>query len=353
MYLPFITFRPAHVLFSSVHLGQIVSQFSQAMISAISAPHHHQEALRDVLFNLTLMQNCPSQLMKEAYRWCHAVCENDSTLGDKKALLLLSLKFCFRHVVPKRHYAYLETDRIEAKFTHMNHQKLAHIVIDSGDREAFADLLQAWILYPQQLPPTVLEMCVQHLIGLQKKQPFPPRLQQLIIHTIASFGCYQVFELVGVEEFIAFLNNLCVGVEKIEDEIGWPLLLLDIIQSSNGIQHLSHRYWELLVESAASPLSFFHCWTYSPHIMACLEASEEWDKLECWIAVVWMVWPPEKGKTTEEDLEHVMLSLVHQQPGAIQKLKQRVKWWEKVSYHRRTIPESFYRICDRLEQDVL
>jgi hypothetical protein len=92
--------------------------------------------------------------------------------------------------------------------------------------------------------------------------------------------------------------------------------------------------------------------TYGPHIMTSLEASKEWDKLECWMAVVWMVWPPETGKTTEEDLEHVMLSLSHQQHGAIQKLKQRMEKWRKRD-SRNKFPESFHQICTKVEQDVL
>jgi hypothetical protein len=336
------------MLLPSAHLEQIVSQFSQAMILAISTPHHYQKALKSVLHYLTQMENHPSQLTMEAYKWCSAVCENDSSLADKEDLLLLSLKFGFRHLDLKYH-------RIQIKATHMNHQKIAEIVFESGDNEAFADLLQAWIQYPQHLPPTVLEICVQHLIGLQKMQPFPPRLRQLIIHFIdiaSNNGC-QAFELVGVEEFIGFLNSLCVGAKEISAmySCGWRLLLLNIIQSSNGIQHLPHQYWELLVELVV--LWYYKDnWTYIPHIMASLEAFKEWDKLECWMAVVWIAWPPEKGETTEEDLEHVMLSLAHQRPGTIQKLKQWMEMRSKRESHN-IVPESFHQICDRVQQDVL
>jgi hypothetical protein len=336
------------MLLPSAHLEQIVSQFSQAMISAISTPHSHQYALRCVLFNLTRMQNRPSQLSMEAYKWCFAVCENDANLADKEALLLHSLKLGFRHLDPR--YC-----SIQIKPTHMNHQKMADIVFKNGYNEALADLLHAWILYPQQLPPTVLEISIQHLISFQKMHPFPPRLRQLVIIFIeitSINGCW-TFELVGAEEFIGFLNNLCVCVEETTDWEGWGLLLLGIIQSSNGIQHLSHQYWELLVDSAFSRSFYTDNWTYNPDIMTSLEASKEWDKLECWMAVVWMVWPPEKGKTTEEDLEHVMLSLAHQQPGAIQKLKQCVEQWGKASSWDNRVPESFHQICAKAEQDVL
>jgi hypothetical protein len=342
----FSTLRHAHILLPSAHINQIVSQFSHAMISAISTPHHYQKPLRCILLNLTQRKNRPSQLSTEVYKWCSAVCENDSSLADKEALLLPSLKLGFRHLDPRY-------DRIWIKPTHMNHQKIADIVFKNGDNEALADLLHAWIIYQQQLPPTVLEMCAQHLIGLQKMQPFPPRLRQLIIQSIASISGHQASELVGVEEFTGFLNNLCVSVGEIEikDQDDWGLLLLRIIQSSNGIQHLSHQYWELLVELVI-PWVNPEDWTYSPHTITSLEASKEWDKLECWLAVVWMVWPPEKGETTEEDLEHVMLSLAHQQPGAIQKLKQWMELWSR-SWFKNIVPESFHQICAKAEQDVL
>jgi hypothetical protein len=327
------------MLLPSAHVGQIVSQFSQAMTSAISTPHHYQKALRHVLLNLTQMKKHPIQLLMEAYKWCSAVCENDSSLADKEVLLLLSLKLGFRHLNPRNH-------RIWSKPSHMNHQKMADIVFESGDDEALADLLCAWIIYPQQLPPTVIEMCAQHLIGLQKMQPFPPRLRQLIIWSTTSTNGHQASELVGVEEFTGFLNNLCVGIGEIEikDQKGWGSLLLHIIQSSNGIQHLSHQYWELLVELVISWANR-EDWTYSPHTVTSLEASKEWGKLECWMAVVWMVWPPEKGETTEEDLEHAMLSLFHQQPSAIQKLKQWIEAYEGGPDGECMVPESFHRIC--------
>lgn len=86
--------------------------------------------------------------------------------------------------------------------------------------------------------------------------------------------------------------------------------------------------------------------TYIPHIMLSLEDKQEWDKLECWITIVWMVWPPESGGTKEEDLKHVMLLLFYQQPGALQKLEEQMeKWsWE--------IPESFQQICKQAHDEV-
>ena len=93
------------------------------------------------------------------------------------------------------------------------------------------------------------------------------------------------------------------------------------------------------------------CWAYrlraspySPHIMTFLEGAKEWDKLRCWISVVWMVWPPEGGETMEEDLEQMMLLLIYQQPGALHDLEANMKQWNKRSPWDE-IPKSFQQIC--------
>ena len=58
---------------------------------------------------------------------------------------------------------------------------------------------------------------------------------------------------------------------------------------------------------------------YSPQITTLLTEAQEWNKLECWVGVVWMAWPP---GTTEEDLDRSMVLLFRQRPGALQKLEQ-------------------------------
>jgi hypothetical protein len=75
--------------------------------------------------------------------------------------------------------------------------------------------------------------------------------------------------------------------------------------------------------------------------MISLEAAGEWDKLECWMAFVWIVWPPEKGKTTEK----ITLSLFHQQPGVIHKLNQWMEGWSK--RWSTEIPKSFQQVCNQ------
>ena len=126
--------------------------------------------------------------------------------------------------------------------------------------------------------------------------------------------------------------------------IKWARLLLDAIQSSEAIQYLSLSSWELLAEFAVYRSDELGAYTYSPQVMISLQDAREWDQLNCWGCIVWMVWPPEGGKTTEEDLEHVMLLLLHQQPGALQKLEEQMEQWREIGYQHK-IPGSFKKIC--------
>ena len=180
--------------------------------------------------------------------------------------------------------------------------------------------------------------------------PFSSRLRSCIIATIDFLG-YQKFEQVGVEEFYRLLNHLQACDEDLDRSFKWITLLLDIVKSSKEIQHLSHSYWEWLVDLAAYWSDELEVTTYSPHIMISLRDANEWDKLICWITIVWLVWPPEGGKTTEEDLKHVMFSLLHQQPGAIQKLEEQMeKWGNRWSWNN--IPESFRQICKQAHSKI-
>ena len=85
--------------------------------------------------------------------------------------------------------------------------------------------------------------------------------------------------------------------------------------------------------------------TYSPQGMVSLLEVQEWVKLECWVAVVWMAWLPETEETTE-DLKRVVVSLFHRRPGTVQKLtrwRQQRRSWKGVSEH-------FERICEQAQE---
>ena len=311
------------------------------------------------------MENHPGWLTKMAYEWCSVICENYSSLQGGEKLLFLALEIGFHHFDPKEHY-------ISGVLTHTeHHQKMVDIVFGATwDSEAIADLLYAWTSFSKghkmyMAPGTCAGQLIHdHLINLL---PSSQRLRQLVIHTVGFIG-FEEFKQVGVEGFYKLLDHLHVSVKDTYTQMEhWPRLLLDTAQSSEGVRCLSHPYWKLLVELIILYSRSWRNIAWSPHIMAPLEGSQEWDKLECWIAVGWMSlggsWT--NGSTQDatsqveglkqqmeqwsegwqKDLEDMTLLLFRKQPGAIQKLEQWMKQWSAGS--RLDIPGSFQQICEK------
>ena len=81
--------------------------------------------------------------------------------------------------------------------------------------------------------------------------------------------------------------------------------------------------------------------------MTSLEDSKEWDKLECWMGIIWIKWSMggmDEELETDEELERVTLPLFQQRPGAICKLEQ---WVAKSSlYFSRQRSKSFQETFD-------
>ena len=315
---------------------RILSQFSKATTSASHPSHPRFEYLPQVLLELTELRNRPSHFTEMAYKWCSDICKNCSNLADREELLFLSLETGFRHLDYRR-------QQISAELSHTKHHKqMVDIVFDSWDEEVIADLLHAWTSTSESHGPhPSLSMCAKHLVYLR---PVSERLRRLVMRSVELIG-YREFEEVGVEQFIELLDDLGVGVEDVGDKEEWTLLLLNVIQSPEGIQGLSRRYWGLFGELAISCSWRLRGYVWSSKITTFLKDSQEWDKLECWICVVWTIWPPGTGGTIKEDVEYTMLSLFRQRPDAIQKLKQRMERWSEENDYQ--VPESFQSICER------
>jgi len=340
-----------------------------------------------------------------AYEWCSVICENRN-LEDWESRILATLEIGFRHLGPQDNF--LVASLIHTEY----HQKLVNIVFRSQKGEAIADILRAWTAHSLSREPeyALLGTCAEHLVDLHHVVPFSPRLRELVIGpgiareevqrvserilprsspfvrqndlgserisgleakmaggstnrtsalicrgplVIRSIGIIgsRGFEGMGVEGFIELLNHLHVTAEDMDREIGLTTLLFDILQSPERLQYLSHWYWELLAELAISYSPWLrHNATYSPQITGFLTEAQEWSKLECWMGIIWVVWPPGAGGMTEEDLGSSMLLLFRQRPGAAQKLEQ---WVGRRSQHwKEDIPESFQRICKQAHEEA-
>ena len=312
------------------------------MRAAIHTSHPQCKLLPHILASFRNLEMRNDHLTEVAYGWCSMVCESHSRLENRKDILLLALEIGFRHISPKWTW-------IEAKLTHMeSHQKMVEIVFQSGESEAIADLLCAWTSSSiSHNPHPSLKICAEYLVGLSHLQPFSPRLRQTIIQSIALLE-YQGFEQVGVERLIGLLDGLHVCIQDIFTYYQLGQLLLDSIQSPDGIQHVPHQYWELLVEIVVlAPDAVTG--EFNPHLMTSLEDAKEWDKLECWMGFIWVMWSlgAEMVEDLETDgkLEHMALSLFQQRPGAVQKLEQ---WVVRLYYHSRQQSKSFQQMFDEV-----
>ena len=325
-------------------MGLIANQLSKAVLSAINGTPIHLGFIPHMLRDLTKLGTHPACLTEAAYTWCSVIYENRQSLGDWESLLLVCLKIGFRHLA----FQYLSS---EARITHTEHHRgLVDVVFKSQESEAIADLLHAWTMGDtfEELGDELLSSCAGHLVGLQNLVPLSLRLRRLVIRSV-QYISYEKFEGIGVGSLTGLLNHLHVTAWDVDmdREFCWTKLLLETFQTFEGAQHLSHWYWEVLVELAilGSPWPESSGIAYRPRITTLLTAAQEWDKLECWMGAVWVAWPPGAGGTTEEDLDLLMVLLFRQRPGALQKLEQWMEQWSQ--RNSKDIPESLRRVCER------
>ena len=302
---------------------RILNQISEAILSVINGTDYLQhELLPHVLCDANRLEGRDPHLTGLAYDWCSVIFENRQSLRGWEDLLLLSLEIGFRRFDVR--------DQHSANLTHTEHHlRMVDAIFKSQNSEAIADLLHAWITGGSYEVPThaLLSLCTEHIMGLRDLIPSSPRLRGLVIRFIELMG-YRGFEGVGAQRFIQMLDHLHATLEDMDWKSLWLQLLLEILQTSEGIQLLPHHYWELLIEVAVSEAPLYgREVAYNPRVTAHLTEAQEWSKLECWVGTIWIVWPPGTSGVTKKDLDQWMLLLFRQQPGAAQKLEQWTERW--------------------------
>ena len=226
------------------------------------------------------------------------------------------------------------------------------MVFKSQKREAITDLLHAWTTNgtPFEHPDDMVGVYAGHLIDLHNLGPFSPRLRRLVIRFVEILGC-EGFEGAGLGRLIELLDQLHVAVEDMDEWNSWMSLLLDVIRAPGGTQHLSRLYWELLVEVAVLVPWYLEFEDNDAlYVAKILIDAQEWDKLECWIGIVWIYCVTVSGGITAEELEDPTLLLLHQRPGAAQRLEQWMERWNQ--RHKWPVPESFRRFLTRAHEAV-
>ena len=329
----------------SAHMERILYQLSKAIVSAINGTNAQRRFIPHVLGDLIKLETRPVCLTEIAYAWCSVICENRQSLRGWKNLLPVCLEIGFRHLDVQSPY-------IKAKFTHtVHHRELIDIIFKSRGGEAIADLLHALTMSDDSpgWAHTLLGICTGHLVGLHNLVPFSSRLRRRVIRFVELIG-YRGFEGIGVDSLVELLNHLHVTVEDMDRGVNWAILLLDTIQSSERTRHLSHWYWELLVEFVVSNSLWLRLYpTHGLRIITSLTKAEEWSKLECWTGIVWILSPWDTIAMAERDLGHSMVLLFRQRPQAVQKLEQWMeRWCQKSPLNR--VPDSFRRICKQAHE---
>ena len=330
--------------FSSDRFDQILPQFLQAIVQAIQTSNPNYNQVRRLISYIQNSGIQTKQLTEMVYDLCSLVCKNYSALKYRKSTLLLCLEIGFRHLDHTEQW-------IEAKLVHTeHHQKLAEIVFGKKDGEAIADLICAWTSGSNSHDPYPLpQIYARYLTGLGPQCQSSPRLRECVIYVV-RFVADQPLEQAEAGELVGLLNDLQMCGDM-DTGLEWLKILLDVIQCSAKPQCLSHSYWELLLNHAAYWADYPGLRTYNPDVMTILEGSEEWDKLKCWIGVVWIMWPPGSGVTTEEELKSVMLSLSHQNPDVIQELEKQMEQFHS-KWSQVEIPESFQQICKQAHDNM-
>jgi len=320
-------------------MERILDQLSKAIRSAIIGAGAQSKFIPHVLRDLVDLETRPVCLTEIAYGWCSVIYENRHSLKDWEGLLLTSLEIAFRHLDPQG------WDTVPMLIHTENHLEMVDIVFNRRNSNEIADLLHSWTIgYSLNIPRNT---CAERLVHLRDLVPFCSRLRRLVIRSVELVG-YEGFEGVGMERLVELLNHLHVAVEDMVQPYPWVTILMGILQPSEGIRLLSHWYWEVLVELAISQPWLLDEVTYNPRTMIFLSEAQEWNKLECWIGTVWILWPPEADGITEEDISCPMLLLFRQRPGALQNLEQWMERWSQI--HDKSIPESFQRICKQAQE---
>ena len=379
-------------------MDKIIHRLSRVIRSVICGTEAQRGFIPHVLHDLIELETRPMCLTEIAYDWCSVICENRRTLWDWEGLLLTSLEIGFRHLdiqdtrtAPTLTHTEHHPEMVDVVFGSQNSETVeanecvsetilsavkelrsdkgerlqlymsspSHVVIHCPNKETYAilreprnvlfstetiaDLLHAWTIgYSLQVPP---DTCTERLICLHSLVPFSPRLRRLVIRSVELIG-YEGFEGVEMERLVELLDDLHVTTEDTDDDSEWLWLLLEALRTSEGIERLSHWYWELLVELAlfwSQPLT--NDFTYNPQVITFLTEAQEWTKLEFWMGTVCILWPLEADRITEGNL---ILPLFRQRPGAFEKLKQRMEQWSRV--RRENIPESFQRVYKQAQE---
>ena len=221
---------------------------------------------------------------------------------------------------------------------------MVELVFKRGDYETVADALCLWLSVEDNDRCTqFLGLCVELLAELaQADKEFPPRLKKAIIRAIHLID---FIERVGVERFTLLLVRLKVTINDVLDERDhWISLLSRIIASKEGREQLPPQYWDLLVKLVRGSSGELPS-LYDEAVLHSLVEKEEWEKLVCWLGVVWSMRPPCTDGLPVETIAKATALLLKHDPTAAKRLKELVMDSVQGSFGRMH-RDTFKEVCD-------
>ena len=325
-------------------MESISSHLSQAVIDAAHHSHPHHWLLSDLLEGLAKWTSPPAYFTQNAYAWCSAICEKNEDLDTCKDLLVSALRLGFR-----RDDTYsMQYPPIHTK----HHKRMIHVAFSTGDADTIADALCAWTHgdTPQLRFPS-LGACADHLVNLSGMK-FSPRLRQMVICTIECTG-YPEFERVGIEKLVPLLNSLEIEAHEMEWRSRWTSFLWSVLRSPPGQQYLSSHYWRRIVPMAMQPgLFVLHFESSDLETMRIFEEAGDWERLEVWIGMMWVLELSEDVVQVEE-VERATRALFRNRPSALRTVE---GWMLAASedddslYARHR--DTFWKVCDQAKEEV-
>ena len=216
------------------------------------------------------------------------------------------------------------------------------MVLRSNNPGAVSDLVWASLMF-DETGALGFSICADYIIDRRGSitEPSSYHLRSFLAHHLKTMPPWVFPMPEGRGGFVEVLSALHIGVEKwgMVHRWLWKVTLLETIQFVEA-RCLALHSWKFLAEFATtgpSPAA-----TYNPDITISLMNAQEWDKLECWVGIVWMECPPELGNLGKE-LEDAMEALEKERPGALRK---RMEQWSKICGN--DLPESFQQTCEKL-----
>jgi hypothetical protein len=197
-----------------------------------------------------------------------------------------------------------------------HHEWMLKVAFSSNDDEVIADAVTVWTIGSDQTPPgsfvSYFAKCTE------SSRPFSPRLRQVVIHVVGPRPSL----LEGSKlETVQLLNHLKVDVDDMVQRYLWMGLLLEVVCLPTGLENLSLHYWHLLDRLVLGKDFSEAPGLQSVEVMRSLEETEDWEKLEVWMVVVWQSLPYSTPTPIMEDIKRVTLKSLSQWPSALPKVE--------------------------------